>query len=125
MNVQKRWNNVLNNEITETLSNKSSSRKLSKDKNNVIYDNFDGDVDDDDILFPELKKKLKSKHPKNIFFGCLNVNSVCNKLESIEEIIKDTNRENIPPSSHEKYEYVYLRNWYIKSAIYKRFLYWG
>ena len=100
MKVQKRWSNVLNNEIVETLSNKSSSKKLSKIKNNVSYDNFDGDVDDDKILFPELKKKLKSKHPKNIFFGCLNVNSICNKLEWIQEIIKDTNRENIPPSSH-------------------------
>ena len=76
------------------------AKNSQKIKNNVSYDNFDGDVDYDKILFPELKKKLKSKHPKNIFFGCLNVNSICNKLEWIQEIIKDTNRENIPPSSH-------------------------
>ena len=45
------------------------AKNSQKIKNNVSYDNFDGDVDDDKILFPELKKKLKSKHPKNIFFG--------------------------------------------------------
>lgn len=43
------------------------AKNSQKIKNNVSYDNFDGDVDDDKILFPELKKNLKSKHLKTFF----------------------------------------------------------
>ena len=35
-------------------------------------------------------KRIKIKHPKNLFFGHLNVNSICNKFVSIEELIKRT-----------------------------------
>ena len=35
-------------------------------------------------------KGIKAKHPKNLFFGNLNVNSVGNKCVSIEEFIKRT-----------------------------------
>ena len=32
---------------------------------------------------------LRSKHPKNVFLGHLNVNSLRNKFESLNELIKD------------------------------------
>ena len=32
-------------------------------------------------------KSIKAKHPKNLFFGNLNVNSIRNKFVSIEEFI--------------------------------------
>ena len=35
-------------------------------------------------------KSIKAKHPKNFFFGQLNVNSIRNKLVSIQELIKRT-----------------------------------
>ena len=35
-------------------------------------------------------KSIKAKHPKNLFFGHLNVNSIRNKFVSIEELIKRT-----------------------------------
>ena len=49
------------------------------------------------ILISEKKAKetyktlrgLRSKHPKNVFLGHLNVNSLRNKFESLDELIKD------------------------------------
>ena len=49
------------------------------------------------ILISEKKAKetyktlrgLRSKHPKNVFLGHLNVNSLRNKFESLNELIKD------------------------------------
>ena len=35
-------------------------------------------------------KRIKANNPKNIFFGHLNVNSICNKFVSIEQLIKRT-----------------------------------
>ena len=35
-------------------------------------------------------RKLRAKHPKNILFGHLNMNSLRNKFEYLEEIIKKT-----------------------------------
>ena len=49
-------------------------------------DNHDND---ENISFPFLKK-IRSKHPKNLFFGQLNVNSIRNKFESVQEIIQNT-----------------------------------
>ena len=49
-------------------------------------DNHDND---ENISFLFLKK-IKSEHPKNVFFGQLNVNSIRNKFESVQEIIKNT-----------------------------------
>ena len=34
-------------------------------------------------------KKLRTKHPKNILFGYVNINSLGNKFEYLEEIIKN------------------------------------
>ena len=39
--------------------------------------------------FPSTKT-LKWKHPRNLFFGHLNVNSICNNFVSIQELIKST-----------------------------------
>ena len=33
---------------------------------------------------------MKAKHPKNLYFGHLNLNSVCNKFVSIQELIERT-----------------------------------
>ena len=35
-------------------------------------------------------KSIKAKHPKNLFFGHLNVNSIRNKFASIQELITRT-----------------------------------
>ena len=35
-------------------------------------------------------KSIKAKHPENLFFGHLNVNSIRNKFVSIQELIKRT-----------------------------------
>ena len=34
-------------------------------------------------------KKLRAKHPKNILFGHLNINSLWNKFKYLEEIIEN------------------------------------
>ena len=49
----------------------------------------DNHNNDENISFPFLKK-IKSQHPKNLFFGQLNVNSIRNKFESVQEIIQNT-----------------------------------
>ena len=38
----------------------------------------------------KILRGLKSKHPKNVFLGHLDVNSLRNKFESLNELIKDT-----------------------------------
>ena len=35
-------------------------------------------------------RSLRSKHAKNVFLGHLNVNSLRNKFESLNKLIKDT-----------------------------------
>ena len=35
-------------------------------------------------------RSLRSKHPKNVFLGNLNISSLRNKFESVNEVIKDT-----------------------------------
>ena len=35
-------------------------------------------------------KSIKAKHPKHLFFGHLNVNSIRNKFVTIQELIKRT-----------------------------------
>ena len=37
----------------------------------------------------KILRGLRSKHPKNVFLGHLNVNSLRNKFESLNELIKD------------------------------------
>ena len=69
----------------ETESNFKLSNNLSQDtlkgkgKSNINFEN---------LLFSFLKK-TKSKHPKNLFFGHININSIRNKFESVQEIIQN------------------------------------
>ena len=49
-------------------------------------DNHDND---ENIPFSFLKK-IKSEHPKNLFFGQLHVNPIRNKFESVQEILQNT-----------------------------------
>ena len=51
-----------------------------KGKIHINFENF--------IVF--ILKKTKSKHPKNLFFGDVNINSIRSKFESVQEIIKNT-----------------------------------
>ena len=44
---------------------------------------------DEKISFPFLKK-IRSEHSKNLIFRQLNVNSIRNKFESVQEIIQNT-----------------------------------
>ena len=48
-----------------------------------IHDNYEY------ISFPFLKK-IESEHPKNLIFGQLNLNSIRNKFELVQEIIQYT-----------------------------------
>ena len=49
----------------------------------------DNHNNDENISFPFLKK-IKSQHSKNLFFGQLNMNSIRNKFESVQETIQNT-----------------------------------
>ena len=53
------------------------------------HDNDENHGNDENVSFPFLKK-IKSERPKNLFFGQLNVNSIRNKFESVQEIIQNT-----------------------------------
>ena len=48
----------------------------------------DNDDNDENVPFPFLKK-IKSEHPKNLYFEQLNVSSIIKKFESIQEIIQN------------------------------------
>ena len=50
---------------------------------------IDNRDNDENVSFP-LLQKTKSERPKNLFFGQLNVNSIRNKFESVQEIIQNT-----------------------------------
>ena len=50
-----------------------------------ISNNHDND---ENISYPFLNK-VKSEHPKNVFFGELNVNSITSKFASVHEIIRN------------------------------------
>ena len=74
----------LTENVSETESNSEIAKYLPEDSWEI--DNHDND---ENISFP-FSKKIKSEHPKNLFFGQLNVNSVRNKFESVQEIIQNT-----------------------------------
>ena len=65
----------------------------SKFSNNLSQDTLKGKVKShinfENLLFSFLKE-TKSKHPKNLFFGHVNINSIRNKFESVQEIIQNT-----------------------------------
>ena len=71
---------------SETESNSEITKYLPEDSLESKSDNHEND---ENISFPFLKK-IRSKHPKNLFFGQLNVNSIRNKFESVQEINQNT-----------------------------------
>ena len=79
-----------NNALIENASAIESNSELAK---NLLEDTLESKGDnhdnDENIPFPFLKK-IKSEHPKNLFFEQLNVNSITNKSESVEEAIQNT-----------------------------------
>lgn len=72
------------------LSGIESKSKFTKDSSENSLEckseNFD---DHKNGSFP-IFKKIKSKYPKNLFFGRLDVNFIRNKLESVQEMIQNT-----------------------------------
>ena len=64
----------MNNNIFSETSN-SKRKKLSSTKAKNPFKTIRG---------------LRIKHPKNVFLGHLNINSLRNKFESVNELIKDT-----------------------------------
>ena len=64
-----------------------------KFSNNLCHDNLEGKGishrNFENLSFFFLKK-TKSKHPKNLFLGHLNISSIRNKFESFQEIIQNT-----------------------------------
>ena len=77
-------NHALVENVSETESNSKIAKYLSEDSLESKGDNHDND---ENISFPFLKK-IKSEHPKNLFFRLLDVNS--NKFESFQEVIQNT-----------------------------------
>ena len=63
-----------------------TNSELVEDTSKSKSDNHNND---ENISFPFLKK-IKSQHPKNLFSGQLNVNSIRNKFGSVQEIIQNT-----------------------------------
>ena len=79
-------NDILDKDNPETESNSKFSNNLSQDtleSKGKSHRNFENPS------FSFLKK-TKSKYPKNLFFAHLNINSVRNKFESIQQIIQNT-----------------------------------
>ena len=74
-----RDNDALIGNVSETESNSETAKYLPEDSLESKSDNHEND---ENISFPFLKK-IRSKHPKNLFFGQLNVNSIRNKFESV------------------------------------------
>ena len=69
---------------SESKSNSEIAKYLPENSLESKRDNHDND---ENISFPFLKK-IMPEHPKNSFFGQLNVNSIRNKFESVQEIIQ-------------------------------------
>ena len=81
-----RNNDALIGNVSEAESSSVTTKYLPEDSLERKSDNHEND---ENISFPFLKK-IRSKHPKNLFFGQLNVNSIRNKFESVKEIIQNT-----------------------------------
>ena len=72
--------------VSETESNSETTKYVPEDS---LESKSDSHENDENISFPFLKK-IRSKHPENLFFGQLNVNSIRNKFESVQEIVQNT-----------------------------------
>ena len=78
-------NGALIENVSVTESNSELAKYLPED---TLESKSHYDDNDENISFPFLNK-IKSEHPKNLFFGQLNVSSIRNKSESVQEIIKN------------------------------------
>ena len=74
-----RDNDALIGNVSETESNSETAKYLSED---ALQSKSDSHENDENISVPFLKKII-------LFFGQLNVNSIRNKLESVQEIIQN------------------------------------
>ena len=72
-----RDNDALIGNVSETESNSETTKYVPEDS---LESKSDSHENDENISFPFLKK-IRSKHPKNLFFGQLNVNLIRNKFE--------------------------------------------
>ena len=79
-------NDAFDKDNPETESNSKFSNNLSQD---TLKGKGKSHINFENLLFSFLKK-TKSKHPKNLFFGHVNINSIRNKFESVQEIIQNT-----------------------------------
>ena len=70
-----RDNDVLKGNVSETESSSETTKYLPHDSLESKSDNHEND---ENISFPVLKR-IRSKYPKNLFFGQINVNSIRNK----------------------------------------------
>ena len=77
-------NDALIENVSESKSNSEIAKYLPENSLESKSDNHDND---ENISFPFLKN-IMLEHPKNSFFGQLNVNSIWNKFESVQEIIQ-------------------------------------
>ena len=77
-------NEVFDKDNLETEPNSKFSNKLSQD---TLEDKGKNHINIENLSFSFLKK-TKSKH-KNLLFGNLNINSIRNKFESVQEIIQN------------------------------------
>ena len=98
-----------NDALIENISVTESNPHLAK---NLLEDTLESKSNshdhDENIPFPFLKK-IKSEHPKNLI-GQLNVDSIRNKFESVQEIIQNTflfvKLKLIPPSQINSFVYL-------------------
>ena len=81
-----RDNDALFGNVSETESDSQTTEYVPEDS---LESKSDSHENDENISFPFLKK-IRSKHSKNLFFGQLNVNSIRNKFESVQEIVQNT-----------------------------------
>ena len=81
------WNNdALIGNVSETESNSETNKYLPEDS---LESKSDSHENGENISLPFLKK-VRSKHPKNLFFGQLKLNSIRNKFELVQEIVQNT-----------------------------------
>ena len=81
-------NDAFDKDNPETESNSKFSNNLSQD---TLKGKGKSHINFENLSFSFLKK-TKSKHPKNLFSGHANINSIRNKFESVQEITQNTFR---------------------------------
>ena len=79
-------NDALIENVSETEPRSEIAKYLPEDSLESKSDNHENY---ENISFSFLKK-IKSEHPKNLFFRQFNVNSIRNKFESVQEINQNT-----------------------------------